>query len=143
MHKTHYTKAQIKQMEEFIASKKAEVAEAATKEKARLSLLARANRRARQSAIGNETFANCHAHIKNCPECPMTKNGLEHQLVMTLQSATTARKTCPDCKGSFEYTRSDTPEGRALRAKEWRTYKKIKTERALQTAKDTLGEIEG
>jgi hypothetical protein len=57
-----------------------------------------------------------HARTARCPIC------FEPLIVVNLNE-TTARKGCQSCKRKFDYTRTDTPEGRAKRVKEWRDNK--------------------
>lgn len=123
MHKTTYTRAQIKEAMETLAALKATEIKAKQNELKRLALLKAANRRSsiRSREDFVPTFDNCHGKSKYCPVCFPVRD-----LVVTNLSSTTARKSCELCKGSFEYTRSDTAEGRTQRAREWRAAKKEK-----------------
>lgn len=112
MHKTNYTKAQIKEAMELLVSTKAKEIEAEQNERKRLAALKAIQRRARIRPLSNRSnFDNCDARVKYCPACqPLV------DLIVKHVSAVTTRKECSYCKGYFEYTRTDTPEGRAQRA---------------------------
>jgi len=59
------------------------------------------------------------ARTDYCPICPPDKKMVRENL-----NAIQAKKTCPTCGRKFIYVRTDTPEGRAQRAKQWRKGKR-------------------
>lgn len=57
-----------------------------------------------------------HARLDHCPTC-------NEKLERINLSEIIAVKHCLKCKRKFEYTRTDTKEGRSQRAREWRALK--------------------
>ena len=62
-----------------------------------------------------------HAKTTRCPEC-------RSKLTSVNLSPTTACKGCKACKRKFDYTRTDTPEGRAKRVQDWRLKRNVKSD---------------
>lgn len=70
---------------------------------------------------------NIHGRLEWCPRCnPPVK------LQRANLTATTARKGCPNCKRKFDFTRTDTPEGRKQRTAEWRRKRDIQVSRETE-----------
>lgn len=78
--------------------------------------LHKARAQARYRSMGKSYTGKPHARTTNCPACA-------EPLIVVKLSETTARKGCPNCKRKFDYTRTDTKQGRAKRTKEWRDKK--------------------
>lgn len=61
-----------------------------------------------------------HARSQWCPNgCSLLKDREPEQLVERIVSKTHKQKRCRFCKLKVRFIRTDTPEGRALRQKQW------------------------
>lgn len=123
MHKTKYTRKQIKAaMELLIAEEATKMEEEKHKQKIEI-LLSMGRQRLAEALDAIEARKVHHGNVSKCPVCP-------DRPVLYISTVSTMKviRSCLKCGYTLTITRSDTPEGRAQRAMEYRLTKKLKKE---------------